>query len=127
MINELKNELKIESSVDIIPWTYSDLKWDRISNLAPIALKCADKGDKLSIQILNKNAEGLIQWAIAVHKKMNWNENFKIVLCGSLVTNESIYQRLIFERLKNTFPEAEITLPLVPPSVGAALIVLRKI
>eukprot|EP01080_Neovahlkampfia_damariscottae_P009386 gene9386-1597_t len=127
LIEEIKNELKINSAMDIIPWTYSDLKWDRISKLAPIALKCADKGDKLSIDILNKNVEGLIKWAITVHKKMCWNDEFTIVLCGSLVTNESIYQKLIFKRLKEIFPFANITLPKVKPSVGAALIVLKKI
>jgi N-acetylglucosamine kinase-like BadF-type ATPase len=112
--------------MDIIPWTYSDLSWERIAKLAPLALRCAEKGDSVSLEILQKNIDGLLKSAVAVHKKMNWGDSkFNIVLCGGLMTNESIYQKMMIEGLIKLFPNAKITLPIVSPSVGAALLALK--
>jgi hypothetical protein len=55
------NHLKLEKPMDLIPWAYNDPDqgWKRIADLAPLAFQCAQKGDEVSINILDHAATQL--------------------------------------------------------------------
>jgi N-acetylglucosamine kinase-like BadF-type ATPase len=127
LFEALKEEIKIGKAEDIIAWTYSDLSWARIASLAPLALKCAEKGDKVSLEILDRHSNSVIENAHVIAKKLHWdNIDFTLVLCGSLLTSEGIFQNMLTKKLAIAFPKAKITLPIVSPSIGAALLCLQK-
>jgi hypothetical protein len=46
---------------------------------------------------------------------------------GGLLTNEGIFQRMMMEKLGKEFKNAEILLPKVSPSMGAALLCLKNV
>lgn len=126
LVKALLDELKLEKPQDIINWIYSDLSWARVANLAPILLKCCEKGDFVSKKILESQVNGLIDCAKSVANKFQWTKNeFTLVLCGSLATTKGPFQDLILEKLKNEFPKSNITFPKVTPEMGAALLVLN--
>lgn len=126
IVPSLLEELKLEKPQDIINWTYGDLTWSRIANLAPILLRCCEKGDKVSKRILENQVDGLIKCAKAVSNKFEWNDKeFPLVLCGSLSTTKGPFQEILIEKLKKEFPKSNITFPKVTPEMGAALLILE--
>jgi N-acetylglucosamine kinase-like BadF-type ATPase len=125
-LEKLKEKLELKNNEDIIEWTYKDLSWNRIASLSILAQECHEMGDEVSTKILKKAAEGLINYAECVVKKMEWNEKeFTFVLAGSVVSNKGLIQEIIFSELKEKFPKCSITLPIITPEMGSAYLLFN--
>eukprot|EP01080_Neovahlkampfia_damariscottae_P003886 gene3886-7099_t len=90
LVDRIKKELDLKNDYDIVSWTYSDLTWARIANLAKVVFQCCEEGDIVSKKILVKAVNGLLQYINVVVKKLNWiDSSFQIVLCGKFYWTKS--------------------------------------
>jgi hypothetical protein len=84
LVEKIKKQLGLKNDYDVVSWTYSDLTWARIANLATLVFEASEEGDQVAKKILEKAVNGMIKYASIVVKKLNWSESkFQIVLCGS--------------------------------------------
>ena len=94
-----------------------------IIKLFPDILLIAEKGDEVTIKLLNDFADELCDYFIAGLKKMNMLEiEFDIVLAGSIF--KGMQNRLvenIVKRLSETFPKGRIVNAKYEPVVGACV------
>jgi N-acetylglucosamine kinase-like BadF-type ATPase len=119
--------LKIEDIHDVMHRIYHPrLDVSGIAALAPIVTKYAEQ-DPVAKSIIINGCNGLVQVVGSVVNKLEFQEGFPIVPVGGLASSESIFSTYLFELLKDTFPKADVSRPIAPPLVGAAILALGEL
>lgn len=120
----LFSHLKI-NSIDQLTEIVNSKPWNKtdIANVAPLAEKAAQKGDRLASEIIKTAAGELGMLIKAVAEKLDLkNKDYTIVTTGSVFN----IQKILDENLKNDVlkfsPHAIFAKPKVESAVGAALL-----
>jgi len=122
ILKELLEYLHLNAAEELIPWVYdkSSFSWQKIANLAPVAQKCAEAGDKVAIHIFEKSAAGLANSICAAAKRQGFKEDdtFDIVYAGGLL-NSGVLVPYLNPILQAKWKNAKIINPDVEPVMGA--------
>lgn len=93
-----------------------------IARLAPLVFKAANKGDKISLQIIRSAAKELALLAKAVSIKLNmFNEYFLVSFSGNIFKS-NLLKKNFSEILISEIPNAHIVKPKFPPIVGSIML-----
>lgn len=120
------SELNLTQPQELIPWTYTDLAWERFASLAPLGIRCAEERDPVALAILDKAAQGLAVAAQVVADGLEMGDVFPLVMAGGLL-RPGYYAELVAGKLAGIAPDITIIHPQVEPAVGAALLALRSV
>jgi N-acetylglucosamine kinase-like BadF-type ATPase len=112
------DKMKISSANSLINKIYNN-DYD-IASLAPVLISAAEKNDRLAINILEQEAEELVQHIKAIMKKMKVKK-LKVAFSGSLITNNNVYLKILTKKIKTSLPNISITKPELSPVEGAIL------
>jgi N-acetylglucosamine kinase-like BadF-type ATPase len=114
--------LGMETPESLIGWAYEDYRWDRFAGLAPVVLACAEEGDAVTQEILERGASGLTQAVAVVIQGLGLADRaFPLVLAGGTL-RPGPYADRIKAKLAAIAPHAQIIHPQLPPVHGAGLL-----
>ncbi len=122
LTNYLKKNFKISSGQELINKVYR--RNFNVASFAPFVLKAAEKKDRISIEILNNEADQLIQHIKTIKRKVGI-KNLRVTFSGSLISNKDYFSGLLRRKIKSGLPGVEIIKPDNPPEVGAILLALK--
>ncbi len=110
----------------LVRWTYDDISWNRIAEIAPLALQEAQAGDQVALHILRVATSDLALAVESVARRLRiQSEAFPLVLAGGSLQANLLADR-IRERFHRTLPRAAIVFPDVEPAIGAGLLAIRR-
>ncbi len=115
----LKKEFGIDS-VNIVKHVYH--KGFEISQLTKHVFRCAEGGDKVSIEILKSAAENLLTHFIPLK-----NRKCRIALMGSLFTEEVLLEKYLRKLAKEKFYNIELIKSKLKPVWGAVRIAMTNV
>lgn len=118
--------LGLENPQALIPWTYTDLAWERFAGVTPVVFRCAQEGDPVARGLVDRAAEGLAVAVWAVAEKLAFGAGVPLVMAGGLL-RPGPYARLVAEKVNGLGLPCETIHPQVEPAVGAALLALRTV
>lgn len=116
----LKEKLGIKDRADIISYYYSHEKAD-IASHAPLVEQAAAEGDEVAFEILKSNAEKLGNDIVAVAKKLQL-ETVKVSFCGGLVTNDTLFKKLLVQYIEETDNNIKCIDPIKDSAEGAVIL-----
>jgi N-acetylglucosamine kinase-like BadF-type ATPase len=123
------DELKLPSVRSIIDWTYKDVAWARFAALTPLVFKAAKIGDKVALEILEDNANGIIRNLKLVYEKGGFkNSKTPLVFSGGNLTHDNgngIYAQILKQKIMKEFDNIEILLPTLSAPVAAAYLAME--
>lgn len=111
---------------DIIARTYSTADKSNIAALSRAAEEGAAAGDTVSLRLLEQNAGELCELAGTVYAGLGEKQLF-LCLMGGLLTHDTIYRRLVTERLQKDYPDILLKEPDMDAAAGAALWALTEL
>jgi len=118
LIQKLKNHFNIYSAPALIDFVYN--KNFPVANFAPYVIEAAAEGDKLSITILEEEANELILHIKAMLKLLGVT-NLNIAPIGSLITRDNYYSELFRKKVLN-LKGIKIVEAKYPPEIGAVIL-----
>ncbi len=92
-----------------------------ISKLTKHVFRCAEKGDKVSIEIIKDAADNLLTHFIPIKK-----QKYSVALMGSLLTEEKLLAIELKKAAKRYFPDISFVKPEFPPVWGAVKYALQN-
>lgn len=105
---------------DIIARTYSTTDKSNIAALSRTAEEGAAAGDAVALRLLERNAEDLCELAGTVYDRLG-EQQLSLCLMGGLLTHDTIFRRLVTERLHTDRPGILLKEPDMDAAAGAAL------
>ena len=94
-----------------------------IQKIAPIVIKCAEKGDKVSLEIINEAVDGLLYHIKTFLKLSRRKKSIDLVFIGGIIENENVLSRKLKKELNKNFKEkVNIIKKKHSSAFGAALI-----
>lgn len=131
--DSIKNYFSLDQIENIINLVYDSPQEElllKISRLAPLVFKEAEKGDQVADNILQKGGKKLGHTACAVIQKLDLEDvEVPIVLLGGIFKNS--YLDAFLEELQREIeciaPEAKFVDPLYPPVLGGLLLGAEKL
>jgi N-acetylglucosamine kinase-like BadF-type ATPase len=130
LVDALIKRLDLDPKLQqLIKWAYdkTTFSWQKIADIAPIAVECAAAGDQVAKDILQDAASGLLNSISSVARKLGFasDEAFPIVFAGGLLSSGSLTPTLK-EKIANALPKAIVLMPDVEPVMGAVFLNLTK-
>lgn len=111
----------------LVRWTYDDISWHRIAELAPLAIRESAAGDAEARRILHDAAVDLALAVESVARRLKLHkEPFPLVFAGGGL-RPGLLADGVRARLRRTLPAADVLFAPVEPAIGAALLALRHI
>lgn len=104
-----------------------------VSRIAPLVLKAAASGDKVSKQILDDAARDLVDHVQVLLKplgpeaKSSGKRKTGLVFLGGMLERSNYLSRALRRRIRSLFPTVEIKSPLKSPAYGAVLLALKNL
>ena len=122
-------ELKLKDIYSLIAWVYNPfLDTGKIASLAKVVCKTAQKGDKVSIDILAGEAKEAELSVSAVAEKLGLvNEDFDLVFVGSVFRCEKYFKSILEGNLKKRFPNINFVPFAKKPVSGAIRLAIMNI
>jgi len=122
-------EIKLKNISDIQEWVHRiPFSKARIGELAKTVCMTAGMGDKVSIDILAKEAEeAVISVTTVAHKLGFKNKNFDLVLVGGLFKCGKYFNNILMSGLEENFPKINFILLKRNPVEGAIKIAIMKL
>lgn len=80
--------------------------------------ECADKGDAVARKILADAGEKLGKYAVSLLSRLGEKDR-KVGMYGSVLVKNAAVRETFVKTVKKSFPEAEISVPEIPPEIGA--------
>jgi N-acetylglucosamine kinase-like BadF-type ATPase len=101
----------------------------RLATLAPVVFRVAAEGDPIARSLIERQADEVATMASAAIRKLRMTKlDVDVVLGGGIFRND---YRPFFERIeegvRSVAPAANVSVPTVPPVVGAALLGLDRL
>jgi N-acetylglucosamine kinase-like BadF-type ATPase len=103
------------------------------SRLAPLVLKAAEKGDKVSKGILEEAALELVQHVRVLLAKLKRRKNppsgkrTSLVLLGGMLERSNYLSRTLKKKIRLAFPRVDIRPPRGSPAYGGVLLALEQL
>jgi len=98
----------------------------RIAQLSKIAVKAAEAGDQVALEILKDASEELARAAIAVIEQLRMeHDKFPVAYVGGVFEAHELILAPLRKEISNVAPLAEITPPIDPPVIGAVRMVME--
>lgn len=114
----LKEKFNIDSPENLITEIYRN-NFD-IASVAPLVIEAAEKGDKISLNIIESEAEEIILHISAMKNKLN-EKTLLISFIGSLLTKDNFYSYLVKEKIVQQFDDVVIKEAENSPEIGAVI------
>ncbi len=118
MFDRFKTIFHINNEDDLVSLVHNP-GFDAAS-IALFTIRCADDSIKEAEEILEKEAEDLVEQVKAIKEKIKL-EPLKLALIGSLVENDNFYSRLMKEKI-GAIKGMELTVRKHPPEMGAVIL-----
>jgi len=126
---ELQRTLGLTSMQELIRWAYdkATFSWQKIADVAPVAIRCAAAGDTVAKKILEAAADGLLVSITAVARRLGYTaeDSFPIVYAGGILSSGALAPYLT-PRIASAFPKATVLQPDVEPVMGAVFLNLAQ-
>jgi len=115
-------DLNIKDISELIKWTYSEpFPKEKIAAVAETVCKTAKMGNRISIKILEAEANEAVISVEAVANKLNLrNKEFDLVLVGSVFKCEKYFKAILIKKLKEKFEKIDFK-PLTKKPVRGAI------
>src|SRR5437773_4148072 len=110
--------LSLNNLDELVRWAQTADKME-IAMLTPVVFEAAASGDARVMEIIEKGAQVLSEYAEAVASRLHLLAP-KVVLLGGLFHRDSIYTQAFRRRLKKNLPDARVATAEQPPELGAA-------
>lgn len=122
-------ELNLKKVLDLVRWAYDEpFSKVRIGALAKTVSMTAQMGDRVSIDILVKEAEEAAVAVITVAGKLGFkNKSFDLIFTGSLFKCEEHFKNILARRVKENFPKVNFIPRIKNPVEGAVKLALEKL
>lgn len=121
----IMNYLKIKSAEEIKDFVYNSSK-DTIAKLAPLVVEYSEY-DNYSKEILINAAKQLVNLTLMVTKKLDFDENVKIGIKGSVLTKVNTIKQIFEKELENKLRKVEIISNEVPSAKGGFYLALSSL
>ena len=115
----IKKEFGIDQG-NIIKHVYH--KGFEISKLTKHVFRCAEKGDKVSMDIIKSAADNLLTHFIPLKK-----QRYRIAMMGSLLAEEKLLAAELKKAAKKLYPNIKLVMPEFSPVWGAVKIALQNV
>jgi N-acetylglucosamine kinase-like BadF-type ATPase len=115
----IKKEFGIDQG-NIIKHVYH--KGFEISRLTKHVFRCAERGDKVCLEIIKNAAENLLTHFIPLKK-----QKYRIAMMGSLLTEEKLLASEFKKAAKKQYPNIKLELPEFKPVWGAVKIAMSNV
>jgi N-acetylglucosamine kinase-like BadF-type ATPase len=129
LLESVQRELGLVHINDIVHRLYvTGMSRPEIAALAPVVIEAARVGDPVALALIQRGTQDLADCVLAVAKHLGMTAGVcELVLVGGLFRAGGIYieplQKAVLERL----PHCHITLPELPPTLGACLLALQQL
>ncbi|WP_125153487.1 N-acetylglucosamine kinase [Clostridium rectalis] len=120
----IMEKLNISSVSEITSFVYSSTK-DEVASLTPIVSKLADKGDRLSKEILLQEGIAIAKSTENVYKKLKFNTCL-IGLVGGVIKKSAVVRQAFEKYLKENVKVDSFVDDKVSPAKGAYYMYIRK-
>ncbi|HAJ96072.1 MAG TPA: hypothetical protein DCP02_07555, partial [Actinobacteria bacterium] len=122
-------DLGIKNIEELIKWAHDvSLTKDKISEIAITVCRTAEKGDKISIELLKEEArEVLISISTVVNKLGLVNKEFDLVFVGSVFKCEKYFKSVLMKELKEKFAGINFKPLIKKPVEGAIKLAIQNI
>ena len=122
------NELGFKKETDLVGWIYGEVfTKEKIGSLARLVCRAAYDGDRISRDILSKEAEEAILSVATVASKLGLAaREFDLVFVGGLFKCEKYFRDLVMGGLKSRFNKINL-MPLVANPVEGAVKLAAKV
>jgi N-acetylglucosamine kinase-like BadF-type ATPase len=104
-----------------------------VSRIAPLVLKAASKGDKVSKDILDDAAHELADHVRVLVKRLRRSDKpsegakMNLVLLGGMLEGSNYLSRVLRKKIKSLFPTVQIRSAKKSPVYGAVLLALKRL
>lgn len=143
--------LSLPDAEAIIGWTYSDLSWERIASVAPLAFELAESdqasntvyayhsrvwltmcalGVQEAARIVSLTAQRLHDAILVTCKRAGLcdsADHFPVVLAGSVLLKAAGLADRVTSLVRQSIPHAQVTRPKVGAATGAAMLAKRSL
>jgi N-acetylglucosamine kinase-like BadF-type ATPase len=128
LTNKIIEKLNINEIEDIIDWVYApDRQPKDIADLVPLVVESYRDGDTVASLILSEAGVELGMVTNSVIRKLNMKGGFKVACIGGVFMNGGAYNIAFEEVVRREAPHCELVSPRFSPTVGSALIALKKL
>jgi len=97
-----------------------------IQKIAPIVIKCAEKGDKVSLEIINEAVDGLLYHIKTFLKISRRKKPIDLVFIGGIIENENVLSKKLKKEIKKNFKEKVNVLKKKHSSAFGAALIAKK-
>ena len=115
---KILHALSLNNLDELVRWAQTADKME-IAMLTPVVFEAAASGDARVMEIIEKGAQVLSEYAEAVASRLHLLAP-KVVLLGGLFQRDSIYTHAFRRRLKKNLPDARVATAERGPELGAA-------
>jgi N-acetylglucosamine kinase-like BadF-type ATPase len=92
----------------------------KIAQLSRVAVRAAEQGDQVALNIMRDAAEELAKAALAVIEQLRMErDTFRVAYVGGVFEAGDLILKSLREEIQKVAPNAEIAPPLDPPVIGA--------
>jgi N-acetylglucosamine kinase-like BadF-type ATPase len=95
-----------------------------IAKLAPKVIDLAQNGMPAAQNILNRNANSLVKLIQETHSKIELGDTFNLGIIGGLGSIDTLYRKILLEKVLSEFPGSKIRLTRNTPVDAAAQLAL---
>ena len=119
-----KDFFRVKDERDLIGVFNGDgLKKSETAAFAKCVDECAERGDGVAADILNRAGVSLGKYAVSLLKRLP-ESGRKVGTYGSVLVNNKKVRESFISTVKSVFPNAAIEIPKYPPEIGAAIYAL---
>lgn len=129
LLETILEDLKLKDVEELIKWVYGNpFTTDRFAVISKTVCRTAEMGDKISADILEKEAEEAFISISAVARKLDLtNRDFDLVFVGNVFKCERYFKAVLIKKLKDKFPKINFIPLTKKPVEGAVKMALRNI
>ena len=121
-------DLNVRGISDLLKWTYDSFSKNSIAKIAETVCKTAEKGDKISIKILEEEVdEVIISIKTVVHKLNLEHKKFDLVLVGNVFKCEKYFKNILIKKLDYIFSNIIYKPLTIDPVEGAIKLALKNL
>ena len=97
-----------------------------IQKIAPVVIKCAEKGDKVSLEIINEAVDGLLYHIKTFLKISRRKKPIDLVFIGGIIENENVLSKKLKKEINKNFKEKVNVLKKKHSSAFGAALIAKK-
>ncbi len=129
LYDAVQGYLHMDDLRDLMHRMYVDgMSRSEIAAMAPLVIDAARAGDPAAVHLLEQGGKDLAECVLAVARRLNMlSAGCEIVQTGGLINAGEIYLQPVWSAILERIPNARISLPELPPVLGACLLAMQNI